>query len=513
MSAATGRWLALVAAYLGWLFDGFEMGIFGVVGRHALSSLLPPEQIGQVDRWFGIITALFLVGAAGGGVLFGWLGDRIGRVRAMALSVLTYAVLTGCCGLAQTPLQLAMLRFFAALGMGGEWALGVALVMEIWQHSKQSILPGVSVRAWLAGVIGSASNLGFALVALLSVGLTTVLTDLRSILEWMNLPDWIIVTLLANNGWRLLMILGVTPAILTFLIRLFVPESERWKEEQSAGRTNNWANRDLLGVLLGTGTAVGIAFLWLPGNTLSRSVQISGTVLGLVLTGAAFLFPVYSYLVRAGIANQQRNFLLKRMLLAAMISGVPLIGTWASIQWGVLWVSGPALNPRIPSDTGLVLTYPTAAGWTQFWSALGSVFGCIMAAWAGDWFGRRIAYFIICLLALGSTWGFYQLNDAYNTTFLCWAFTCGFFAASFYGWIPLYFPELFPTSVRAIGQGFGFNFGRILAAIGALQTGVLIKDVFQGNIALAASAMACIFFVGMVIIWFAPETKGQGLPE
>lgn len=514
MTAATGRWLALIAAYLGWLFDGFEMGIFGVVGRFALRSLLPSDQQGHVDLWFGIITALFLIGAAGGGVLFGWLGDRIGRVRAMALSVLTYAVLTGMCGLAQTPLQLAMLRFFAALGMGGEWALGVALVMEVFQYSSKSFLPGVSVRAWLAGIIGSASNLGFALVALLSIGLTTVLADLKVVLEALHLPEWMIKELLANNGWRLLMLLGITPAILTFMIRLFVPESEKWKEEKASGRTNNWANRDLIGVLIGTASAVGIAFLWMPTVTLSRPIQIAGTVIGLVVTCFAYLYPVHAYMVRSSVAPVQRTFLLKRMLLAAALSGVALIGTWASIQWGVLWVSSASMNPRIPGPDGTsMLTYPTAMGWTQFWSALGSVFGCILAAWSGDWFGRRAAYFMICLLALGSTWGFYQLNESYDTRFLIWATACGFFAASFYGWIPLYFPELFPTSVRAIGQGFGFNFGRILAAIGALQTGVLIKEVFQGNIANAASVMACVFIVGMVIIWWAPETKGKGLPE
>ncbi|MFO0813191.1 MAG: MFS transporter [Gemmatales bacterium] len=514
ISPATGRWLALIAAYLGWLFDGFEMGIFGVVGRSALRSLLPDGQQGDVDLWFGIITAMFLIGAAAGGVLFGWLGDRIGRVRAMALSVLTYAVLTGGCGLAQSPLQLALLRFFAALGMGGEWALGVALVMEVWNHGAASRLPGVSVRAWLAGIIGSASNLGFALVALLNIGLTTVLADLRSVLEALRVPEWLVETLLANNGWRLLMLLGITPAILTFLIRLFVPESEKWTQEKAAGRTNHWATRDLLGVLLGTASAVAIAFLWMKHLQVPRTWQIIGTAVGLLITGIAYLYPVHSYLQRVGVAREQKAFLIKRMLLAAVLSGVALIGTWASIQWGVMWVSSASLNPLITSPSGQkALTFPTAVGWTQFWSAFGSVFGCILAAWTGDWIGRRPAYFLICVLALASTLGFYQLNTEYNNTFLVWAFLCGFFAASFYGWIPLYFPELFPTAVRAIGQGFGFNFGRILAAIGALQTGVLITEVFQGSVPKAASVMACVFIVGMIVIWFAPETKGKGLPD
>src|SRR5688500_12132691 len=83
-----GKWMALAAALLGWLFDGLEMGLFPLTARAALLDLgLTSEEI---PNWLGVITAFFLVGAATGGVLFGWLGDRIGRVRAMMLSVLTY---------------------------------------------------------------------------------------------------------------------------------------------------------------------------------------------------------------------------------------------------------------------------------------------------------------------------------------------------------------------------------------------------------------------------------------
>ena len=83
-----------------------------------------------VNRWFGVIIAMFLVGAATGGVLFGWLGDRIGRVRAMTVSVLVYSLCSGLSAASQEVWHLALLRFVGALGMGGEWALGVALVME-----------------------------------------------------------------------------------------------------------------------------------------------------------------------------------------------------------------------------------------------------------------------------------------------------------------------------------------------------------------------------------------------
>src|SRR5271157_347693 len=95
-----GQWMALAAALLGWMFDGLEMGLFPLVARPALRDLLQISDDGEIGLWFSVATAAFLVGAATGGVLFGWLGDRIGRVRAMMLSVLTYAPLTGACGVA-----------------------------------------------------------------------------------------------------------------------------------------------------------------------------------------------------------------------------------------------------------------------------------------------------------------------------------------------------------------------------------------------------------------------------
>jgi len=120
-----GKWMALAAALLGWMFDGAEMGIFSMVGRPAVKDLMAAhleklpaaDQEAMVGLWFSIITAGFLVGAATGGVLFGWLGDRIGRVRAMTLSVLTYAVFTGVCGFAGEAWQVGILRFIASLGM------------------------------------------------------------------------------------------------------------------------------------------------------------------------------------------------------------------------------------------------------------------------------------------------------------------------------------------------------------------------------------------------------------
>src|SRR6188768_1117533 len=134
-TSSRGRNLALLAALLGWMFDGMEMGLFPLVGKDALRELLGTDVSSEaVDRWYGITLACFLVGAATGGVLFGWLGDKIGRVRAMTISVICYALFTSLGGFAQSPIQLGSMRFIAALGMGGEWSLGVALVMEAFPN-------------------------------------------------------------------------------------------------------------------------------------------------------------------------------------------------------------------------------------------------------------------------------------------------------------------------------------------------------------------------------------------
>src|SRR5204862_3523590 len=240
--------LVLSAAFLGWMFDGLEMAIFPLVASPALQSLMLRTSADNTDQfvgaWMGRITALFLLGAACGGLAFGWLGDRIGRVRSMAWSILAYSIFTGLCYFAGEPWHLGVLRFVAAFGMGGEWSLGVALVMESWPREKRPIL---------AGVIGAAANVGFVLIAVLG--------------------KYFKVT---QTSWRWVMLAGAAPALLTFLIQLFVPESERWKASVKKGAA-----------------------------TPIREIFSAG--------------------------------LVKNTLLAISFASIALIGTWASVQWLPLW--------------------------------------------------------------------------------------------------------------------------------------------------------------------------------
>lgn len=405
--------LTLIAAFLGWMFDGLEMGIFPLVARPALQEMQHAVGIVQLDEgyvqyWMGVVTACFLLGAAGGGLLFGWLGDRIGRVRAMTLSILCYSLFTAMCYFATEPWHLGLFRFIAALGMGGEWSLGVALVMEIWP---------TRFRPLMAGIIGAAANFGFVLVGIIGI-------------IWPVTP----------TNWRWLLLVGAAPALLTFLIRLFVPESELWKKA-------------------------------VKGKNIKPVKEI--------------LSPP----------------LLGRTIFATLFASIPLIVTWGIVQWIPLWTDQMAGPER-----------PAAKAVSHFTVALAAIVGSLIAPLVGQRIGRRPAYFAMCVLAVASAAFLFGYVESYGPAFLVGVALVGCFATSFFGWLPLYLPELFPTRVRATAQGVAFNAGRILAAIGAWNMGH-IMGWFGESYAKAGLAISMVYVLGMVLIWFAPETKDRPLPE
>jgi MFS family permease len=522
------------------MFDGAEMGLFSLVGRPAIQDLLGPQREAEVARWLGVITALFLVGAATGGVLFGWLGDRVGRVRAMSISIVTYAVFTSLCGLSNTPWELGLYRFIASLGMGGEWSLGVALVMEMFPNKS---------RATMAGYIGAAANVGYLIVGFIGLALTQVIGSIESTLYGIGLSEDWVKHLTANQGWRIMMLLGIVPAILTFFIRLMVPESEKWKETQLAGQTSHWNSVDLIGVLIGMLGPALMVYLYAFDATgeikHTLSLRLIATVGGLLLALVGYLYPVYQYQKRASLAKDQaltagekqaahNSRMLLRMMLGAGLSGVALLGTWGATQQAPAWADKMTETKFKEEKAQLIaagnvaaaeqLVRPRAKEVMLICLSAGATLGAILAAWLGDLLGRRKTYFALCIVSWFSAILLFQgTSGTYGTPLLVFAFIAGVCTASFYGWLPLYLPELFPTRIRATGQGFSFNFGRILAAIGSFQLGTLVLffedgiDLgfvkLSGGYASACLVLSCVYFVGMVLIWFAPETKNEPLPE
>jgi hypothetical protein len=152
------QWKSGIAAWLGWLFDGLELHLYTLVATPLVVQLLavPSAADPAVKEKSAYIQAAFLVGWALGGAFFGRLGDLLGRSRALALTILTYALCTGLCAFAQNWWQLMLFRFVAALGIGGEWAVGASLLAETWPRAW---------RPWLAAVLQTGVNLGILLGA------------------------------------------------------------------------------------------------------------------------------------------------------------------------------------------------------------------------------------------------------------------------------------------------------------------------------------------------------------
>jgi MFS family permease len=195
------QWKSGIAAWLGWLFDGLDMHLYTMVAAPFVALLLAAnvndDAVKMKSAW---IQAAFLVGWALGGGFFGRIGDRMGRSRALALTVLTYACFTGLSFFAQTWWQLLIFRFLAALGIGGEWAVGSSLLSETWPKRW---------RPWIAAVLQTAVNLGVMLA---------------------YLATW----LLAPYHPKWVFLVGVMPALIVYWIRRAVPEPEEWTTAKSA---------------------------------------------------------------------------------------------------------------------------------------------------------------------------------------------------------------------------------------------------------------------------------------
>src|SRR5512136_2268967 len=195
------QWRSGIAAWLGWTFDGLDMHLYTLVAAPFVAQLLGGLNTTdpRVGRYGSVIQGAFMLGWALGGGFFGRIGDRLGRARALSLTILTYAAFTGLSFLAQAWWHLLILRFLAALGIGGEWAVGASLLTETWPRRW---------RPWMAAVLQTGVNVG-----ILGAGLANFV--------------------LAGAPPRYLFLVGVIPALLVFWIRRAVPEPEEWRDAKA----------------------------------------------------------------------------------------------------------------------------------------------------------------------------------------------------------------------------------------------------------------------------------------
>jgi MFS family permease len=413
------QWLVLFVAWLGWVFDAMDATIYALVLHPALHQLLPAtggEVSSEAIGWYGgIIFSIFLIGWAVGGVLFGVMADRFGRTRTLVLTILIYAVFTGMAALSHTWWQLGLYRFLTALGIGGEWAAGAALVAEVWPEDKRAKAAGILQSAWAAGFFAAA----------------------------------IINLLLRNHGWRPIFVVGVAPAVLALLVRMWVKEPERWLRARAAEN-------------LQAPTKLKLTELFSP--MLRRSTFVG--------SGLAF---------------------------------VAVFGLWGATNWT------PTLVRDLPELQGLDSADVTSrVSYAIMLLNVGALVGYLSFGPLADRLGRRAVFAIMCAGSLVMLPVTFLVPRSYLHVLLLLPLL-GYFNNGIFSGFPIYLPELYPTRLRATGAGFCFNVGRVLASAGPFLTGWLV--VALGGFGRAASAIALIYVVGLILLPFAPETKGKPLPE
>ena len=211
-------WIVLGVSALGWLFDTMDQNLFNMVRQASLKDLLGPgASKAEISAWSGTLTSVFLIGWAVGGFVFGALGDRLGRAKTMAITVLIYAGFTGLNGFVHDPYTYAVCRFFTALGVGGEFAAGAALVAEVFPARS---------RPMALGTLQALSAVGNMMAAVITLSLSD-----------------------AGPGyWRWAFFIGVLPAILVFFIRRVVKEPESWEGAKEKARQENLAVGSILGL-------------------------------------------------------------------------------------------------------------------------------------------------------------------------------------------------------------------------------------------------------------------------
>lgn len=405
------RVVVLLAAFGGLLFDGFELGLMPIASMSVTKGLLGDRFTDVLaGQWFAWLTASMMFGAAIGGIWFGQLGDRIGRTRAMGVSILFYSIFAGLGSLVTSLEQMLVLRFLVGLGIGGMWPNGVALVYESWPRMSRPIV---------AGIVGAGINTGILMLAMIGR-------------FWHITPD----------SWRWLFGWSAVPGLLGVVALCFVPESPQWLASCGAKKAGRTPLRQLLTPPLLRVTVIGV-----------------------------------------------------------LLGSIPMIGAWAASKWMIPWADavGGAAHPGYKAVT---------QGYWALGAALGSFFGAQLASLLG----RRASYFLISLGSAALTCGLFLLTAPLQSSFLPTVFAQGFVATLFFGWLPLYLPELFPTRIRATGSGIAYNVGRFATAFGVFMAGTLVAT-FGGDFAKVGAATGLMYALGMIVIWWAPNKSKGGSGE
>lgn len=410
-----------------------DQRIFALAREPALRELLGAQSADTaVKSWGGWATAAMMIGWATGGIIFGIMSDRWGRVKTMVVTLLVYSGFTGLSGISRTLADFMILRFLVGLGVGGMFGAATTLLAESVPGQFRSIALG-SLQALSA----CGNIMGSLLSTQIQPGRAEVLFGLA--------------------GWRILFFAGVLPALLAVPMMLALREPEAWKEAKRRSRDATGKSRH-----------IGSIPDLLTHPRWRRHLLVG---VGLGLSGMAGL-------------------------------------------WGIGFFSPELISTALKGEPQKVVD--TVRGYGTALQDVGAFFGIMTFTLVATFAGRRPAFLGAFALCLGMTiFVFNQLDsgaDAYWMLPLM-----GFAQLSVFGGYSIYFPELFPTRLRGTGVGFCYNTVRYLAAafppMLMFLNRLLVEQGAADPFRKAATILSFIFLLGIVVLIWAPETKGKPLPE
>ncbi|MBL8150856.1 MAG: MFS transporter [Blastocatellia bacterium] len=394
------QWKTLFAAQLGWMLDAMDVMLYAF----ALTTLQKVFQMGSDKA--GLVASLTLLASAFGGIGFGVVADKIGRKRALIITILIYSLCSAATATSGTFLELMLWRMLLGIGLGGEWSSGAVLVSETWPAEHRGKAIGIMQSGWALGYIAAALLSAF---------------------------------ILPTYGWRILFLVGVFPAFLTVWIRRAVGESPIWLDSASKGSNSN-------------------------------------------------LVEIF------------RGKLARKTLLAALLTASVLFAYWGLFTW----LPGFLATPVEKGGAGMSVVK------TATWIIpvqLGAFFGYISFGFIADRIGRRPA-FIAYLVASAILVPVYGKTGSNQTLLMILGPLVGFFGSGYFSLFGVILSELYPTAVRATGQGFTYNTGRAISALAPYTIGWLAISVGVGSALLITSFF---FLTGALLIMLLPETRGEQL--
>lgn len=449
--SARYRFTVLIAAFLGWMFAGLQIALFVLIHRPAMISLLTtgsPSDSSPIDE--KIITQWFA-----------WY--QAAFLLGAACGGWIFGILGDQLGRTRS-LAFSILCYSLCTGAcyfadsPGElliWRFLACLgVGGTWPNTVALVAeawPAAS-RPFLAGVLGTAANCGQVAMGLLGLYIDVT-------------PD----------AWRWTFLAGAAPAVIGIWCLVGVPESVRWRMTRQ--------------------------------HTSTQSVSP----------------------LRELFQPPLRN----RTLIGILLGAIPVIGTAANAQWIVPWSdqvqaqqraehtsdSNPELLSSQTRVTKPQVVLPLRPGADPKFKARtmmsrsgGAMIGSLLGGVLATLLGRRFTYFLISLFTLCISSLIFGWLNPLHPWFLWATFAFGLVGVTYFGWLPLYLPELFPTRVRATGTGISFNSGRAIAAIVTLGTGLIVQ-LFGGNYARIGWWTGMIYAIGMIIILFAPRTNSHSLQD